>query len=244
MKPKTAFWGAVIIAMLLWAVPSSDDILGLFSFQEFEVIVTEEYKNNLQYETISIKKLSFKDAQNVLVSISSFESKKIESNTCIDGITTSSDKDREISITFEKMPANYECSLTVSSSPDTSIHDIDIMAEGLQKYEWSSVDQKFKPMWQIMGIVIVIVTCWAIYSIVIVEFLKSKISLFHYGSISLNDLNEEYGKGFVGLDELILGAIKKNKKTVKKIAIFLNIPKSDVKKRLKFMEKKGVLSID
>lgn len=60
----------------------------------------------------------------------------------------------------------------------------------------------------------------------------------------LMGLIDRYGPGFIELDKTILESMNKGKKNSKEISIYCDKPEKEIKKRMKFLEDKGVIRYD
>jgi hypothetical protein len=65
-----------------------------------------------------------------------------------------------------------------------------------------------------------------------------------FGDEEVGRLIDKYGPGFIGLDVTILEAMNKGNKNSKKISIYCNKSEKEIKKRMKFLEEKGVIKFE
>lgn len=65
-----------------------------------------------------------------------------------------------------------------------------------------------------------------------------------FGDPEVGRLIDQYGPGFISLDVTILEAMTKGNKNAKKISIYCNKSEKEIKKRMKFLEEKGVIKFD
>jgi len=232
----------IILALVFWIMPF-ESIMSIISTNPIQMVVDTSFMDNQRFQKVSISNFGWESVSNIEIYLDSIgDIGEVQSNSCTNSNIEFDEIGRDADIKFETFWPDTSCSIIFKSESDNYIFHAMIVGEGLSEKEWTRSGQDFQIAYKIMGVVFAIVFGILFYKII--KIIRKNNVVLSLTAQSVKNLSEEFGYNFSKTHDEIVDAIRQGNLSVNNISHFLNKPKSQIRKELKFLEKTGVVYWD